>query len=150
MALGDFLGSRKARQTMAAIAALGVLQIPLMSLAGAPAQTVQKADQQKKKKKKTAARTAPRRAVEQTQTVTRAPDAPVEMAQAQSQPVLQAAPVAQPPALPSAPAPVAPPPAPAAITVAAAAQGGLNLVFPLMGLLGLGGLVAAVGSDSNG
>jgi hypothetical protein len=146
--IGNFLGSRKARQTMAAIVALGVVQIPLVSLADAPAPWVQKADQKKKKKK--AARRAARRPVQQTQTVTRAPEAPPEAAYA---PPAEPAPppvVEAPPAIVEAPPVVTPPPAPVPAPVVASG-GGFSWLLPVLGLIGLGGLVAAAGgSDSNG
>lgn len=150
MQLGNILGSRKARQTMAAIVALGVVQVPLVSLADAPAPWVQKADQKKKKKKK-AARRAARRPVQQAQTVTRAPEAPpqpayVPPAEPAPPPVVAEAPPPPPAPIPD-PVPVPPAPAPAP---AVAAGGGFNWLFPVLGLIGLGGLVAALGSDSNG
>ncbi|MGB7654375.1 MAG: hypothetical protein WBL74_02730 [Novosphingobium sp.] len=147
MQIGNILGSRKARQTMAAIVALGVVQIPLMSFAGAPAPWVQKADQKKKKKK--AARRAARRPVQQTQTVTRAPEVPVETAYAP--PPVEPAPavVAEAPPVAPVPAPVTPPPVPVPAPVVAS-SGGFNWLFPVLGLVGLGGLVAALGNDSNG
>jgi len=145
--IGNILGSRKARQTMAAIVALGVVQIPLMSFADAPAPWVQKADQKKKKKK--AARRAARRPVQQTQTVTRAPEVPVETAYAPP-PVEPAPPVvAEAPPVAPVPAPVTPPPVPVPAPVVAS-SGGFNWLFPVLGLVGLGGLVAALGNDSNG
>lgn len=147
MQIGNILGSRKARQTMAAIVALGVVQIPLMSFADAPAPWVQKADQKKKKKK--AARRAARRPVQQTQTVTRAPEVPVETAYAPP-PVEPAPPVvAEAPPVAPVPAPVTPPPVPVPAPVVAS-SGGFNWLFPVLGLVGLGGLVAALGNDSNG
>ena len=147
MPIGSILGSRKAKQTMAAIVALGLVQIPLMSFADAPAPWVQKADQKKKKKK--AARRAARRPVQQTQTVTRAPEVPVETAYTQP-PVETAPPIMAeaPPVAPVAP-PVAPPPVPVAAPVVAS-SGGFSWLFPVLGLIGLGGLVAALGNDSNG
>ena len=147
MQIGNILGSRKARQTMAAIVALGVVQIPLMSLADAPAPWVQKADQKKKKKK--AARRAARRPVQQTQTVTRAPEVPAEAAYTPP-PVEPAPPVmAEAPPVAPVPAPVAPPPVPVTAPVVVS-SGGFSWLFPVLGLIGLGGLVAASGSDSNG
>ena len=147
MQIGKILGSRKAKQTMAAIVALGVIQIPLMSFADAPAPWVQKADQKKKKKK--AARRTARRPVQQTQTVTRAPEVPVETAYTPP-PVEPAPPVmAEAPPVAPVPAPVAPPPVPVAAPVVASG-GGFNWLFPVLGLIGLGGLVAALGNDSNG
>lgn len=146
MQIGNFLGSRKARQTMAAIVALGVVQIPLVSLADAPAPWVQKADQKKKKKK--AARRTARRPVQQTQTVTRAPEAPPEAAYVP--PVEMPPPVVEaPPVVVEAPPVYVPPPAPVPAPVVASG-GGFNWLFPVLGLIGLGGLVAALGSDSNG
>lgn len=148
MEIGNILGSRKARQTMAAIVALGVVQIPLMSFADAPAPWVQKADQKKKKKK--AARRAARRPVQQTQTVTRAPEMPVETAY--TPPPAEPAPppvMAEAPPVYVPPAPVAPPPVPVPAPVVATG-GGFNWLFPVLGLIGLGGLVAALGNDSNG
>ncbi|WP_309622271.1 hypothetical protein [Novosphingobium sp.] len=130
---------------MAAIVALGVVQIPLVSLADAPAPWVQKADQKKKKKK--AARRTARRPVQQTQTVTRAPDLPPETAY--TPPVEAPPPVVEaPPVVVEAPPVYVPPAAP--IPVAVASNGGFNWLFPVLGLIGLGGLVAALGSDSNG
>lgn len=147
MQIGNILGSRKARQTMAAIVALGVVQIPLVSLADAPAPWVQKAEQKKKKKK--AARRTARRPVQQSQTVTRAPEAPPEAAYV---PPAEPAPppvVEAPPVVVEAPPIITPPPAPVPVP-AVATGGGFNWLFPVLGLIGLGGLVAALGSDSNG
>ena len=139
MKLGNFLGSSRARQTMAAIVALGVVQIPLVSLADAPAPWVQKADQKKKKKK--AARRAARRPVQQTQTVTRTPEALPQ--------TVYTPPVEAPPVIVEAPPVYTPPPAPILAPVVASG-GGFNWLFPVLGLIGLGGLFAALGSDSNG
>ena len=148
MQLGNFLGSRKARQSMAAIVALGVVQIPLVSLADAPAPWVQKADQKKKKKKQAARRTA-RRPVQETQTVTRAPEVPAETVY--SPPVETPPPVVEaPPVVVEAPPVYTPPPASIPAPVVASSGGGFNWLFPVLGLIGLGGLVAALGSDSNG
>lgn len=146
MQIGNFLGSRKARQTMAAVVALGVVQIPLISLADAPAPWVQKAEQKKTKKKK-AARRAARRPVQRVETVTRAPEVPVEVVQAPP-PVDVPPPAVVEVAPPVVPAPVATPPA--VVPVAVAKAGGFNILFPVLGLLGLGALVAAAGSHSNG
>lgn len=152
MQFGNILGSRSAKQTIAAIVALGVVQVPLMSFADAPAPWVQKADQQKKKKKKKAARRATRRPVQQTQTVTRAPEVPTETAY--TPPPAEPAPpvVAEAPPVAPAPGPVAPPLAPVPAPVVAS-NGNFNWLFPILGLVGLGGLgglVAALGNDSNG
>ncbi len=147
MQIGSILGSHKARQAMAAVVALGVVQVPLISFADAPAPWVQKADQKKKKKKK-AARRAARRPVQRVETVTRAPEVPVEVVQAPP-PVEPAPPPAVVEAPPPVPTPVTPPPAP--IPAAAATGGGFNWLFPVLGLVGLGGVVAAAaGSDSPG
>lgn len=147
MHIGSVLGSQRARQTVAAILALGLIQVPLISLADAPAPWVQKADQKKKKKKK-AVRKAPRRSVQRAKSVTRAPELPPEVVQAP--PPVEAPP---PPAVVEAPPPPVAPPVPqppASIPAAAATGGGFNWLFPVLGLVGLGGLVAALGSDSNG
>lgn len=148
MQIGNILGSRKARQTMAAIVALGVVQVPLVTLADAPAPWVQKADQKKKKKKK-AARRAARRPVQQTQTVTRAPEVPVQQP---VETVYTPPPEPAPPVVVEAPAPApVPAPAPAPAPVAAAGGGGMGWILPVLGVIGLGGLVAALaGSDSPG
>jgi hypothetical protein len=145
--IGNILGSRKARQTMAAVVTLGVVQVPLISFADAPAPWVQKADQKKKKKK--AARRTARRPVQQTQTVTRAPEVPAEAAYTPP-PVEPAPPVmAEAPPVAPMPAPVTPPPVPVPAPVVAS-SGGFSWLFPVLGLVGLGGLVAALGNDSNG
>lgn len=143
MQIGNFLGSRKARQTIAAIVALGVVQIPLMSFAYAPASSVQKADHKKKK----GALRAARRPVQQTPTATRAlamlaPEA------VPAAPVDEPAPAAEtPPVVTKTPAVARPP---ARIPATLASRGGFNWLFAVLGLIGLGGLVAALGSDSNG
>lgn len=146
MQIGNILGSRKARQTLAAIVALGVVQVPLVTLADAPAPWVQKADQKKKKKKK-AARRAARRPVQQTQTVTRAPEVPApQPVETVYVPPVEPAPVPVVQAPVPAPVPV---PAPAPVPVAVATGGGMGWLLPVLGVIGLGGLVYAL-TDSNG
>lgn len=148
--IGNVLSSRRAKQTIAAIVALGVIQVPLLSFAEAPAPSVQKADQNKKKKKKKSARRAARRPVQETQTATRAPEIPAETAYTPLPPETSPPVVAE--AQPVAPvsAPLTPPPVPAPVPAAVARQGGFSWLFPVLGLLGLGGLVGAAGSDSSG
>lgn len=146
--VNNLFGSARFKKSVAIVAALGVAQVSLISFADAPAPWVQKAEQKKKKKK--AVRRAHRRAVQQTQTVQAAPEPAPQLVEAPVEP----APV---PVAEAAPAPAPAAPAPAAAEVlspvpqAAASGGGTGWLLPVIGALGLGGILLAAtgGSDSN-